>query len=135
MKQKLEVEVELQQDTLKSRERKCLLFHGRLDSVNGVGVNKLIKNGAILVTSPSDIIDEIPEFQGLEKRIIKRNNLVKKEYRKIYEILDEIPIGIDEIAIKTQNSVKATSNLLSLMELEDLIDEIPGAGYVKKYKD
>ncbi len=112
-----------------------MLFHGRLDSVNGVGVNKLIKNGAILVTSPSDIIDEIPEFQGLEKRIIKRNNLVKKEYRKIYEILDEIPIGIDEIAIKTQNSVKATSNLLSLMELEDLIDEIPGAGYVKKYKD
>lgn len=112
-----------------------MLFHGRLDTVNGVGVNKLIKNGAILVTSPSDIIDEIPEFQGLEKRIIKRNNLVKKEYRKIYEILDEIPIGIDEIAIKTQNSVKATSNLLSLMELEDLIDEIPGAGYVKKYKD
>lgn len=112
-----------------------MLFHGRLDTVNGIGVNKLIKNGAILVTSPSDIIDEIPEFQGLEKRIIKRNNLVKKEYRKIYEILDEIPIGIDEIAIKTQNSVKATSNLLSLMELEDLIDEIPGAGYVKKYKD
>lgn len=100
-------------------------FLGRLDSKNGIGVNKLIKEGAILVTSPNDIIDELPAFKLLEKKIVQ-NNFVKKEYRKIYSILNDEPISIDEISIKTNNTIKATLNLLTLMELEDLVQEIIG---------
>ena len=101
-------------------------FHGRLDNVNGIGVNILIRKGAILVTSPNDIINEFSEFQVLKNRIVSNNILIKKEYRKIYNILNDIPISLDEISIKTQNSIRCTLNLLSLMEIEDLIDEIPG---------
>ena len=88
-----------------------------------------------MVISASDIIEKIPEFQILNKEIPKRNNFVKKEYRKIYSILDEDPISLDEICIKTNNEIEPTLNLLSLMELDDLVEEIVGAGYVKKYKD
>ena len=102
-----------------------MLFHGRLDNVNGFGVNKLIKEGAILAISPSDIINEFSELK--ENKVINRNDFIKKEYRKIYNYLNDIPISLDEIAIKTQNDVKCTLNLLSLMEIEDLVDEIPGA--------
>lgn len=101
-------------------------FLGRLDSKNGIGVNRLIKEGAILVTCVNDIIDEISEFQNLTKKIVKHNVLVKKEYRKIYSILNDEPMSADEISLKTNNSVKCTLNLLSLMELEDLIEEIVG---------
>lgn len=83
-----------------------MLFHGRLDSVNGVGVNILIKKGAILVTSPNDIIDEYPELQKLKKRIVTNNVFIKKEYRKIYNILTDIPITLDEISIKTRKYCK-----------------------------
>lgn len=119
----------------KSKVKKFLLFLGRLDSKNGVGVNRLIKEGAIMVTSINDIIDEIPEFKKLKKRIVKQNEFVKKEYRKIYNILNDEPISLDEICLKTNNSIQATLNLLSLMELEDLIEEIVGAGYVRKYQE
>ena len=85
-----------------NREKRFLLFHGRLDSVNGVGVNILIKKGAILVTSPNDIIDEYPELQSVKNGIVKNNEFIKKEYRKIYDILSDIPITIDEISMKTR---------------------------------
>ena len=111
-------------------------FLGRLDTVYGVGVNNLIKEGAILITSPNDIFDEIPEFKELTRiSTINHNNLIKKEYRKIYSILSDYPMSLDEISMKTENDIRCTLNLLSLMELEDLVDELPGAGYVKKYKD
>ena len=127
MRQNIEAEVVLQQDLQKSKERRFLLCLGRLDTVNGRGVNILIRNGAILASSPSDIIDEIPEFQQLKKKIVvKHNTSVKREYRKIYNVLSDIPVSLDEISIRTQNNIKCSLKLLSLMELEDLIDEIPG---------
>ena len=127
MRQNIEAEVALQQDLQKSKERRFLLCLGRLDTVNGRGVNILIKNGAILASSPSDIIDEIPEFQQLKKKIVvKHNTSVKREYRKIYNVLSDIPVSLDEISIRTQNNIKCSLKLLSLMELDDLIEEIPG---------
>ena len=127
MRQNIEAEVVLQQDLQKSKERRFLLCLGRLDTVNGRGVNILIKNGAILASSPSDIIDEIPEFQQLKKKIVvKHNTSVKREYRKIYNVLSDIPVSLDEISIRTQNNIKCSLKLLSLMELDDLIEEIPG---------
>lgn len=118
----------------KEQGKKVFALPGRLDSKNGVGVNKLIKDGAIMVVSCNDIIEQISEFQNLIKEIPKRNSIVKKEYRKIYSVLSEEPISLEEICEKTHNSIKATLNLLTLMELEDLIEELVGAGYVRKYK-
>lgn len=119
----------------KEQDRKVFALPGRLDSKNGIGVNKLIKRGAIMVTSVKDIIDEIPKFQSLIKEIPKRTEFVKKEYRRIYSILNDEPLCIDEICQKTNNSISATLNLLSLMELDDLIEEVVGVGYVRKFKD
>lgn len=126
LKLNIEVELLLQLDLLKNREKKFLLFLGRLDSINGTGVNILIKKGAILVTSPKDIINEIPELKNPDKIIIKHNTFIKREYRKIYNVLSDIPISLDEISIKTKNNIKCTLKLLSLMEIDDLIDELPG---------
>ena len=44
-------------------------------------------------------------------------------------------MSLDEISGKTQNTIRCTANLLSLMELEDLVQQIIGCGYVKKYKE
>ena len=111
----------------KEQGKKVFALPGRLDNKNGVGVNKLIKEGASMVISPNDIIDEIPEFQSLVKTNIRQNSSVKKEYRKIYSLLNDEPMTLDEISLKTKNDIKCTLNLLTLMELEDLVEEIVGA--------
>ena len=109
-------------------------FHGKLDTVNGRGVNRMIREGAILVTNVNDIFDEIPEFQDFPKMKVNHTFWVKKEYRRIYNVLSDEPKSLDEIAYQTRNSPKCTLNLLSLMELEDLVEEMVGAGYVRKFK-
>lgn len=88
-----------------------------------------------MALSSRDIIEEIPKFQDLIKEVPKRNNFVKKEYRKIYSILNDEPQNLEEICVKTNNEVQATLRLLSLMELDNLIEEIVGVGYVRKYQD
>lgn len=112
--------------------RKVYAFPGRLDSKQGMGVNRLIQKGAKLVISVQDIIEDFPDFLSRKKRLVIQNKQVKKEYRKIYNLLSEFPVSLDEIAIKTNNTVNCTAKLLSLMELDDLITEVVGIGYVKK---
>lgn len=104
---------------------------GRLDNAYGVGVNKLIKNGAKLVTNINDILEDFTDWKKKKKRINKYNLNIKREYRKIYNVIGENPMSIDEIAIKTNNDVICVSKLLVLMELEDLVEERFG-GYIKK---
>lgn len=99
---------------------------GRLDNKNGVGVNRLIKDGAIMTICTEDILNDFEEFKYKEKRKVFQNSRVKKEYRKIYELLSDKPISLEEISIKTNNTIKCTSKLLILMEMEDLVKNILG---------
>jgi DNA processing protein len=107
--------------------RKVFAMPGRLDSKYGLGVNRLIQKGAKLVIGACDIVDEFEEFKGRTKKIIVHNKIIKKEYRKIYEVLGSFPISLEEIALKTQNNVRCTLKLLTLMELEDLVEQVVGA--------
>lgn len=111
---------------LGSKKEKFLQFLGRLDSKQGIGVNRLIQKGAKLAVSAQDILNEFEELKNINKKIIKYNNCVKKEYRKIYNVLSEIPLSLDEISNKTENTIRCTTNLLSLMELEDLVTLVVG---------
>ena len=63
----------------KKQGKKVFAIPNSLDSMYGVGVNRLIQNGAKLVTSPDDIIKEFPELMSRKKRIIVHNNNIKKE--------------------------------------------------------
>ena len=109
------------------KEKMYMHFHGRLDSKNGVGVNNLIKEGAKMAVCVDDILNDFVEFKYKKKRRIIQNNRVKKEYRKIYELLGEKPISVEEISSKTKNDITCTTKLLTLMEFEDLVKYIIGA--------
>ena len=106
--------------------KKVYALPGRLDSKNGVGINNLIKNGAKLITNADDMLKDLEGFKNRKKRMIIQNSRVKKEYRKIYEILSEEPISLEEISFKTNNTIKCTLKLLTLMEMEDLVKQVIG---------
>ena len=106
--------------------KKFMLFLGRLDSLNGVGVNRLIKDGAIMAISAEDILKDFEEFRERKRRRINQNSRVKKEYRIIYEVLGKSPMSIEEISFKTNNNIKCTSKLLTLMEMEGIVKNILG---------
>ena len=114
------------------QKKKVYALPGRLDSSYGVGVNMLIQKGAKLVMNINDILIDFPELLKRKKRIIIHNNKIKQEYRKIYELLGDIPISLEEISMKTRNNIRCTAKLLTLMEIEDLVEQIIG---VRVYKE
>ena len=59
MKQHIEVVVLLQQDIGFEQDKKVFCLPRNIDENKGVGTHELIKKGAILVTSPDEILEEL----------------------------------------------------------------------------
>ena len=109
---------------------------------HGVGPNNLIRNGAILVTCPENIIDEYKFLEYAQNKTIPLNSfenqqlkkdlkkeLKNKEYENIYNLITEKPISINEIYIKSKESISKINNILFILEVEGYIKKEAG-GYV-----
>lgn len=117
----------------KEQGKKVFAIPGKLDSPVGIGVNRLIKEGAILTTNIEDILELYPNFK-LKKRLnFKANNKINKEYLKLYNFINEGKY-IDEILENMNGSFQEILAKLSKMEIEGLIyQEIDGK--YRKRKD
>lgn len=107
---------------------------GRLDDPYGVGVNKLIQEGAKLVTNIEDVMKYFPQFMHQLGKIGEEKQMtfwdVKEEYKEIMKILQKQTLSTQEIVQKTrQKNLRETLNLLINMELEGIITQEIGVGY------
>lgn len=130
-----------------------------INSVNSIGSNELIKDGAVPVTTYTDILryyneynslevyedDEydIPDSQVLKIPAKKFSEKLEKEFikghrydvsldeneEKIYRIIDSTPIHIDEITLKSGLPVFKITRILTNLELKGLIVNLPGRMY------
>lgn len=104
-----------------------------LENKKGVTPNKLIQQGAFLVTKTEDIIKKYPELNLKKKEIKKqKEKKVEPELEKIYNILSyEYPIHINEIVKKTHMQISEINYKLMMLELEEKIVSLPGNNYKK----
>ena len=114
--------------------RVVMALPGRLDSSYGVGVNKLIQNGAKLITNIDDILECFPQFlDKLWKTDIEKQETfwdVKEEYKEIVKILKNRTLSVEEIVQQTkEKKLREVLNLLINMELEGIVVEKMGEGY------
>ena len=115
----------------KAQGKKVFALPGKLDSSVGVGVNNMIKKGAILTTKIEDILNHYPQFADrlritTTKKSYESEN-IKKEYKCIYKILKNEAKYLDEILEDTGLSINEVLKLLTKMELEGIIEhEITG---------
>lgn len=171
----------------KEQERKVFVLPHEIYDKNGVGTNKLIREGAMLVTSVKDIISEFNEIEYKEIKIQKQRkkrkeskiqknkivnneklntqdkseevkqkqdnlkykektkNIIKdktnkiifkkscgnKEFNDIYKFINEIPIAIEELVLKTNKEINEIYNILFMLEIEEYIEKVEG-GYICK---
>lgn len=120
----------------KKQEKNIFCIPSSLENKKGITPNKLIKEGAYLVTELKDITSKYSELKLKKKtgKISKKeNNLVNKEYKEIYNCLDEEKvIHINEISKKLKLNINEVSYKLMMLELEDKIVSLPGNNYKKK---
>ena len=119
----------------KKQEKNIFCIPSSLENKKGITPNKLIKEGAFLVTEVEDIISKYPELK-LKKKSVKKSKkevLVNEEFKEIYNCLDgENAIHINEISKKLNLNINEVSYKLMMLELQDKIVSLPGNNYKKK---
>lgn len=106
---------------------------GNINSIFSRGTNLLIKDGAKLVMSVEDIIEEIPQ---LLKRYSSLNVKAEIDYTefsddevKIIKCISEKPIHCDLVAYRTGISIVEINSLLTILEMKGVIKQLPGRSY------
>ncbi|MBU0728241.1 MAG: DNA-processing protein DprA [Proteobacteria bacterium] len=116
--------------------REVFAVPGRVDSAKSEGTHFLLKEGAKLVHSVEDIIEEIRinYLDSTEKMSkITPKPLVDKtmsiEEKELLAFLDVYPKTIDEIIRETNLRAHKVSELLLLLELKNVVRVLPGKQY------
>ncbi|MEO2068629.1 MAG: DNA-processing protein DprA, partial [Desulfurobacteriaceae bacterium] len=91
---------------------------GNIDSPYSVGTNKLIKEGAIPLLSFDNIFEELP---FLKREVLEREQKIPEEFKKIYSVLKEKPMSVDELSeVLKENTAEIMAKLLE-MEVAGII--------------
>ncbi len=118
------------------QNREVFAVPGNLGSKTSEGTNRLIKEGAKLVTSVEDILEELRLDVNKEKtmsRVRTERNLAKLSEMEtsIFKLISDEPYHIDKIASGASVGVpQALSTLLSL-ELKGLVKQLSGKMFVR----
>jgi len=84
--------------------------------------NLLIKQGAKMVTSTQDILDEFDMKITPRKKSDIRKTLTGEE-KRIFDLLLKIPKTIDDLAIELEQTVSQTLNTISVLEINGIIEK------------
>jgi DNA processing protein len=120
---------------------------GKVSSSTSSGANELIKDGACLIQSVDDIVQELSiaeigpaageDLSKAEDKISRRTrvyiyNSLTDDERRIYKDLSDEPMHVDEILEKAGIERAKASKVLLNLELKKLITQLPGKQFVRK---
>jgi DNA processing protein len=116
-----------------SYNRDVYAFPGRINDEFSEGCNFLIKtNRAALINNPMDLIyylgwdNETPKMAEIQAQMPL--NLSKDE-EKVYLILKEKPLSIDDLSLVTNMQQSKLAILLLMLEMQGVIVSLPGKVY------
>lgn len=126
--------------------REVFAVPGKISSLTSAGTHDLIKDGAKLVQTADDIMEElklqiIEPMTGGKKDL--RDDLINKkteayiynsltdDERKVYKALSDEPLYIDDVVKGAGVELNKISRVLLGLELKCLIKELPGKQFVR----
>lgn len=112
---------------------------GNVISINSKGTNRLIQDGAKLVTSVQDVIDEIYWFKNFEDKQVlsldsyrERKKLLSaldQDEHDVYDLLSLENLQIDEIQRRLSMDLPVLHRVLLSLEMKGLIKRESGGKY------
>ncbi|MCP3290625.1 DNA-protecting protein DprA, partial [Aeromonas hydrophila] len=101
--------------------------------VQALGCNKLIQQGAKLVLSAADIVEELPGFVGLLQQVAdlsEHSNNSELPYADLLDNVDYETTSVDTVAERSQLPVEVVLGRLVELELAGAVMAVAG-GYVR----
>lgn len=119
--------------------REVFAIPGSIHNPQARGCHALIRQGAKLVESAQDIIEELGAlFGSLQSPITSSEQIVNQdtekndpEYALLHQALGYDPISVDELITRTGLTAEAVSSMLLLLELEGHVSSAPGGYYCR----
>ena len=119
----------------KNQGKKIYCIPINLDQKNSSGVVELLKEGARIVTSPIQILEDLYSRDKEKRKEITRNiEDVPNKYAEIYTTLEDI-MSSEELAIKLNKNIDEINSILTMMEIDGYIKRLPGNNFTKKEKN
>ncbi len=117
--------------------REVFAVPGNISTTTSAGTNRLIKQGAKLIESADDILEEFADLRRMTRaaapveKAEDEVTLTDRE-RRVYELISLEPVHVDDIIARADLSPTEASHVLLLLQLEDLVVEVEGGCYVRR---
>jgi len=114
--------------------REVLAVPGNLTSASSAGPNRLIKDGAKLVETVDDIVQEFPDLccSNEKSRVKERKRISLSEaQQRVYDLIGLEAMHIDDIIDRGNLSLSEASYILLVLQMENLIQEVEGGRYIR----
>jgi DNA processing protein len=108
---------------------------GHINAPSAMGSNRLIQQGAKLVMSASDILDDleilVPEAKPTPEAAARPLPELSSEERRVYDAIEAAETPIDQITARCDLPSGTVSSTLLRLELKRLVKQLPGKYFVK----
>jgi DNA processing protein len=107
---------------------------GQIDRPGAAGSNRLIQQGAKLVMSADDVLDDLQILLPGKPALTAsspRADLLQPEEQLVYRAIRDTETAMDEIIAKTNLPTAKVSSTLLALEMKRLVKQLPGQHFVK----
>lgn len=118
--------------------REVFAIPGQIFSEESKGTNWLIKQGAKLVDSVEDILEELPTqtFQQTDGNVKDDDAIIEsqlsQEEGSIWKVISSSPIHIDDISRQSGLPTFKVCSVLVMLELKGLVQQLSGKMFIRK---
>ncbi len=103
---------------------------GNLFVRSSEGANRLIQDGAKLVTGAEDILEELNLMLVAEQAEVRAMAPETETEARLLQYLSMEPVHVDEIALQSGLLISEVTSNLALMELKGMVRQVGGMNYV-----
>jgi DNA processing protein len=106
---------------------------GNVDDLRNQGGHALIRDGATLVESADQILEDL----GIQIEETPRPQLtfafesLTEEERKLVELLSLQPKHMDQIILESKLSTSQVTGMMTMLEMKGIVKRVPGNAYVR----